>query len=187
MIVPAFPLPWRSFFFLLLIFSLAGVACNTMPREDKRVGELQKEVARLSEENKNLEQSLKQLRQEFEEERDRRPVVQTQSAPSPQRMTLEQMKIGVQPVLEEVIRKIKASADTPKKGKQFGMRVEYDLPHAVFGLVQNHDARLPYSAKVIVGYKKYLESQKESRAYSDGSQEFHFVYRDQKWVYLESQ
>lgn len=187
MIVPVLPLPRRIFSSLMLILALLAVACSKMPREDTRISQLQKEVARLSEENKKLEQSLQRLRQEVEEEHNRSPIVQTQSSPAPQRMTLEQMKTGVLPVLQEVIRKIKMSSDTPKKGDGFGMRIEYDIPHAVYGLVQNRDPRALYSARVIVGYKKYLESKKESRAYSDGSQAFHFVFREQKWIYQESQ
>lgn len=168
----------------LFVFSLSLllISCAGNEREDPRVARLEKEVARLSEENKRLQQSIEELQTR---EASVEPV-QTQAA---QRipMTVERMKAGVTPVLEEVIQKFKETSDTPKRGDGFGMRTEYDVGHAVFGLVQSRDAGAPYTARVIVKFEKFLESNKESRSYGSGSQEFRFVYRNQKWVYQKPQ
>lgn len=168
--------------FLLLLF----LSCNKMSQDDARISQLQKDVVRLSEQNKQLEQTLTDLRRDLEEVKARPPVAMAQPSTAPQKppMTVERMKMGVEPVLEEIVRKIKASSDTPKKGEQYGMRIEFDLKHAVYGLVQSKDSKAPYAARVIVGYEKFLESQKESRSMSSGSEQFDFVYRDPKWVYL---
>jgi hypothetical protein len=172
-----------------LLFVLLLTSCKTS-QDDPRIPELQKDVVRLSEQNKKLEESINELRRGLQESRENQqppPVQQAPAAPPRPVMTLERMKMGVEPVLEEVIRKIKVSSDTPKKGEQYGMRIEYDLKHAVYGLVQSKDRRAPYAARVIVSYQRFLESQKESREYGSGSQEFFFVYRDPKWVYQERQ
>lgn len=169
----------------ILLLLLLTLSCNKMSRDDPRISELQKDVTRLSEQNKQLSQSLSDLRRELEEVKARPPVAVAQTSTVPQKppMTVERMKMGVEPLLEEIVRKIKASSDTPKKGDQYGMRIEFDLKHAVYGLVQSKDSKSPYAARVIVGYEKFLESQKESRSMSSGSEQFYFVYRDPKWVY----
>lgn len=177
------------FFLFILFLPLLLLSCEKKTQEDPRIAQLQKDVARLSEENKQLEQSLGELRDELEQSQTQQviPAPQTAQAPSPPAMTVDRMKAGVQPVLEEVIRKVKEASDTPRKGTQYGMRTEYDLQHAVFGLIQTRDRRAPYAARVIVKYEKYLESQIESHSYGSGSDEFYFVYRNGKWVHERRQ
>ena len=62
------------------------------------------------------------------------------------------------------------------------MRVEYDLKNAVYGLVKNDDQSAPYSAKVIVKFEKFLESDEVSRSYGNGSSTFVFAYRNKQWI-----
>ena len=184
-----YPLPSRmKFFFLFLCVSLLLFSCARKEREDPRIAQLEKDVARLSDENKQLEQSINELRAGLGRPQTQQTAPQAQTtAASRVPMTVERMKGGVTPVLEEMIQKIKQASDTPKRGDGYGMRTEYDVSHAVFGLVQSKDSSAPYTARVIVKYEKFLESNKESRSYGSGSQEFRFVYRNQKWVYQKPQ
>ncbi|HJZ12598.1 MAG TPA: hypothetical protein VJ521_10630, partial [Acidobacteriota bacterium] len=94
---------------------------------------------------------------------------------------------GVEPLLKDVISKLKLAAETPKSGTQFGMRVEYDLKKAVYGLVRNDDPAVPYAAKVIVRYEKFLESETLSRSYGSGTVQFLFAYTHNRWVLLNYQ
>lgn len=173
----------------ILCICIPFLSCGA--KDDPRISELQKDVVRLSEENKQQAQQIRQLQSDMQEAQTqmRAPAPAVQAAPAAARstMTVERLKQGVAPVLEEVLRKLKESSDTPKRGEGYGMRTEFDLQHAVYGLVQTKDPRAPYAARVIVTYEKFLESHKESRSFGSGSQEFNFVYRNQKWVYQEPQ
>ena len=96
-------------------------------------------------------------------------------------MTIERMKVELQPFLADLIVRIKGAAETPRKGTQFAMRQEYDLKKAIYGLVRTDDPVTPYQAKVIVPFEKYLESNSISRSYGTGSTTFIFVHRDGQW------
>jgi hypothetical protein len=65
------------------------------------------------------------------------------------------------------------------------MRMEYDVPAAVYGLITTGDPEIPYRAKVIVKYEKFLESEKKSGSYGAGSTTFLFALKKNRWV-LES-
>lgn len=106
---------------------------------------------------------------------------QTAPVPKEPEMTVDQMKRDLQPLLIDFIQKLKAAGETPRKGNQYGMRIEYDLTKAVYGLVKNDDADEPFRGKVIVPYKKFLESETDSRFYGDGTTQFFFTFQDRHW------
>ncbi|MCI0602041.1 hypothetical protein L0156_03440 [bacterium] len=167
----------RQIFFTLLIFSFL-FGCSQEKQKDPQMEQLQKDVKKLSDENQRLLKELQNLREELKPQS--QPVVpETKPAPRTE-MTLEQMKAEVEPVLKEAIGRIKKTAETPKKEKQYGMRIEYDLANAVYGL-QNNEG-YPPSAKVIVKYEKFLESDKDSRSYGSGSSTFVFAYHNRQWI-----
>jgi TolA-binding protein len=169
--------------FLFLIPVLCFGCGNSKPQQpDPQIVQLQNDVRKLSDDNQQLKQQVETLRQQ---------LTQSQTAISPQNvsqikpapiMTVEEMKEGVAPLLKEAIERIKKSSETPKSGNQFGMRMQYDLKHAVYGLVQTGDQTAPYSAKVIVKFEKFLESENSSKSYGNGSSTFLFSYRSGQWV-----
>jgi hypothetical protein len=168
----------RQIFFTVLIFALL-FACRQEKKEtDPQIEQLQKDIKNLSDENQRLLKELQQLREDWKQQT--QPVA-TEKKPVPrQEMTMDQMKAEVEPVLKEVIVRIKKTAETPRKDKQYGMRIEYDLENAVYGL-QNNEG-FPPSAKVIVKYEKFLESDKDSRSYGTGSSTFVFAYHNKQWI-----
>jgi cell division protein FtsL len=167
----------------LFIFSLVLLSCSKTVEKDSRVEKLQKEVQDLAQENKEQEAELHQLQTQIAELQTQRA---TQTAATrqqqPKQMTVEVMKREIKPVLDEAIRDVKKKAETPSKGSQFGMRVEYDLQKAFYGLIETGDQRVPYQAKVIVTFEKFLESERESKSYGKGSTMLLFSYRKNKWV-----
>jgi hypothetical protein len=169
-----------------LIFIPHFSACRK--EEDPRISQLQKDVRQLSEENRGLKEELQTMRQEMavaqRENAIVRPSPQTQTAPAkpaqPQ-MTVDRMKRELQPMLVDFIQKLKAAGDTPRKGNQYGMRIEYDLTKAIYGLVQNDDPDQPFTGKVIVPYRKFLESEMDSKSYGEGTTQFIFIFQDDHW------
>ena len=169
---------------LTVAVCLSLPSCTKKEASDPRVDQLQNEVAKLSGKNKKLQSDVLELQQKIEEleVRAATPVpVSTAQSQARIPMTAERMKAEVAPVLEAEIRKIKLASDTPRKGSAYGMRVEYDTKHAVYGLNQSKD-RKTYAARVVVKYEKILESETDSRTYDTGSQEFRFAYKNGKWV-----
>lgn len=172
----------RVFVSFLFLSFLSGLACRK-EEKDPRIEELQKDVRLLLQENEKLRKEVQSLHVEKE-----KPVV-PQTAPEeiagtvtkPDEMTVEKMKLEIEPSLLDLINRIKSAAETPKKGIQFGMRQEYNLKKAVYGLVRTDDPVTPYQAKVIVPYEKYLESDSVSRSYGAGSTTFIFVNRGGQW------
>jgi len=166
----------------LLTFSLFASACRK-EEKDPRIEEVQKDVRLLLQENQKLRQEVQSLHHDMEN----RSPVQTAtaeapgSAPKQDEMTVEKMKVELQPSLLDLINRIKSTAETPAKGTQFGLRQEYNLKKAVYGLVRTDDPITPYQAKVIVPYEKYLESDSVSRSYGTGSTTFIFVHRGGQW------
>jgi len=109
---------------------------------------------------------------------------QTTEARALPEMTVDQMKVDLQPLLKDVIQKIKDSSESEGRGDQFHMRVEYDLKRAIYGLVRNEDPLMPYWGKVIVRYEKFLESDSYSRSYGSGSVQLLFAYTNNRWVLI---
>ena len=148
---------------------------------DPEISKLQEDVHRLAQENEKLLDEIKAMRRELTEQREKENQA-AQTKPAEREMTVDRMKLEVQPVLQETIHQLKAVTDTPRKGKQFGMRTEYDLKRAVFGLVRSDDPRTPYFAKVVVRYERFLESENESKSYGFGTINFLFAYRNGHWL-----
>ncbi len=171
-----------SFFFLVILF-LFIAACRK-EEKDPRIEEMQKDVRLLLQENAKLRQEVQSLHKELEKQM----PAQTAPAELPgavtkqDDMTVEKMKVELQPSLLDIINRIKNAAETPKDGTQFGLRQEYNLKKAVYGLVRTGDAATPYQAKVIVPYEKFLESDSVSRSYGTGSTTFIFVHRRGQWL-----
>lgn len=171
-----------SYILLLLTFIVLTVSCSKAPEKDPRIEKLQDEVKKLAEQNKELESEIKQLQsQSNERERERGlPAEQMQEAET--KMTVERMKKEIKPALDKAIQELKQSAETPRKGTQYGMRVEYDLKKAFYGLIETGDERVPYQAKVIVTFERFLESEEESKSYGNGSTMLLFSYRHNRWL-----
>ena len=172
----------RQIFFLLLILFSVHAGCTEKPNNDSQIAELQKEVKQLTEDNRKLLKEVQSLREEINLWR---TDVTPATAPEPQtepveQMTVDRMKAGVEPLLKEVIEKLKKTAETPRKDRQYGMRIEYDLKNAVYGLNNQNGP----SAKVIVKYEKFLESGQDSRSIGVGNSTFMFAYQVDRWVLL---
>lgn len=163
------------------------ISCNKQPTEDPRVPKLQQEVQSLNAKTEQLNQQVQQLQQQITDLQTR-ALEQTQSRTAAdsnraEEMSVSRMKREVEPLLTKMIDQFKAETDTESKGNQFGMRVEYDLKHAVYGLSRTQNEAAPYLAKVIVPYQKFVSSSKESRSYGTATREFVFLNTKGKWIY----
>jgi regulator of replication initiation timing len=173
----------RQIFLTLLIFTFFICCGQSQKEKDPQIVQLQKDVSRLSEENQRLTNEVQSLRTQLQSNESAPvPTEIPKEQPSAESMTVEQMKQEVAPLLKDTIQKIKIESESAKNGKQFGMRAEYDLKNAVYGLVKNDDESAPYSAKVIVKFEKFLESDHVSRSYGNGSSTFVFAYRNKQWI-----
>jgi cell division septum initiation protein DivIVA len=166
---------------LIVLSFLVSVSCSKSVEKDPRVEKLQNEVQALAQQNKELQTEIRQLQTQVQELKDQQ-VTKAQTQQQGQKMTVDMMKREIRPALEEAIQDIRKKAETPRSGTQFGMRVEYDLKNAFYGLIETGDERSPYQAKVIVTFEKFLESEKESKSYGKGSTMLVFSYRKRKWV-----
>jgi regulator of replication initiation timing len=160
--------------------------CTQAPEKDPRVEKLQNDVQKLAEQNQKLQSEVDRLQTRLNESQSQpaTPPVQTQQAIK--KMTVDRMKIEIKPALDKAIVDLKKSAETPRKGDQFGMRVEYDLKKAFYGLIETGNEKVPYQAKVIIQFEKFLESGKESKSYGKGSTMLMFAYRNNRWELLSS-
>jgi hypothetical protein len=179
---PDFPHPPMRFSSSLILSFLVLVSCSKTVERDPRVEKLQNEVQRLAQQNKDLQNEIRQMQTQVQELKDQQVTRATQTQQQGQKMTVDMMKREIRPALEEAIQDIRKKAETPRKGTQFGMRVEYDLKNAFYGLIETGDERSPYQAKVIVTFEKFLESETESKSYGKGSTMLMFSYRKRKWV-----
>ena len=170
-------------FLFLLIVSFLTPACRSEKAEkDSQISELQKDVKQLSDENRELLKEVQALRDEIKPPQTEAVPVPAEPEPEPaMEITIEQVKTEVGPLLAEVIDKIKQTAETPRRERQYGMRIEYDLKNAVYGLMNSQQGSEP-AAKVIVKYEKFLESASDSRAYGTGNSIFVFAYQNDRWV-----
>jgi len=168
--------------FLISALALSIGCGQSKPQQDPQLDQLRTDIRKLSEENQHLLKEIQALRKEREEKMAAAPQTSTSGQLPAQAMTLEQMKKEVSPILKDTIEKIKEASESSKNGKQFGMRVEYDLKNAVYGLVKTENDLAPYHAKVIVKFEKFLESRDFSRSYGNGSSTFVFAYRSGQWI-----
>ena len=161
-------------------------SCTKAPEKDPRVEKLQNDVQKLAEQNKKLQSEVKGLQSQLNESQSQPvlPAAQTQQAVS--KMTVDRMKKEIRPALDKAILDLKKSAETPRKGDHFGMRVEYNLQKAFYGLIETGNTWTPYHAKVIVTFEKFLESETESKSYGKGSTMLMFAYRNNHWELLSS-
>jgi len=170
-------------FFVLCIL----VSCNKQPTEDPRLPKLEQQVQSLNAKTEQLNQQLQQLQQQIaevqtrtaEQAEARNAVVDANRADE---MSVSRMKREVEPLLTKIVDQFKAETDTASKGDQYGMRMEYDLKHAVYGLSRTQNEAMPYQAKVIVPYQKFVSSSKESISFGGATHEFVFVYTKGKWI-----
>jgi hypothetical protein len=171
---------------LLMLLVVTYISCTKAPEKDPRVEKLQNDVQKLAEQNKKLQSEVERLQTQVSESQSQPvlPTAQTQEAVK--KMTVDRMKIEIRPALDKAIQEIKKSAETPRKGSQFGMRVEYDLKKAFYGLIETGNAWTPYHAKVIVTFEKFLESGNESKSYGKGSTMLMFAYRNNHWELISS-
>jgi TolA-binding protein len=179
--------PAKSILFLAAVV-LSAISCqrNVSQQPDPRVQKLEQEVRRLNEENQKLEDQIQDLQTRMQTHIDVQTMPSIPEKEKKSQMTVQILKQQIAPALKEAISKSKKQLETPKRGSQFGMRMEYDLPAAVYGLITTGDPEIPYRAKVIVKFEKFLESEKKSDSYGSGSTTFLFALRKNRWV-LESQ
>jgi hypothetical protein len=172
---------------LLIVFLVVTYfSCTKAPEKDPRVEKLQNDVQKLAEQNKKLQSEVQRLQTQLTESQSQPALPPVQTEPAVKRMTVDRMKIEIKPALDKAIQDLKKSAETPRKGNQFGMRVEYDLKKAFYGLIETGNQRVPYQAKVIVTFEKFLESGTESKSYGKGSTMLMFAYRNNHWELISS-
>jgi len=168
--------------FLFSILAISIGCGNSKPQQsDPQMIQLQNDVRKLAEDNQRLKTEIETLRLQVAQSQPALQSAGSETKPA-ETITIEMMKKEVAPALKDAIDRIKQESETPKSGNQFGMRMEYDLKHAVYGLVQNQDETAAYSAKVIVKFEKFLESGHTSKSYGNGSTTFSFSYRGGQWV-----
>jgi hypothetical protein len=171
---------------ILLSFPLLLLCCNKPAPPDPRIDQLQKDVSRLADQNQQMESEIRVLRQELEEQKAytaaREAQTQTQSGKQQPRMTVERAKVELDPVLKAGIARVRKQWETPPKGDSFGMRVNFDLSRAIYGLIRTEDRTIPYRVKVIVPFEKFLESENKSKSYGAGSTTFLFGLTKKGWV-----
>ena len=186
---PQFPSQTMTSRLPLLLYAVLLLSLQQCQKqEDPRIQNLQKDVTRLKEENQRLQNKVEdlQIRLNAQSRPQSVPSKQPEKAAVPE-MTVEMMKKQIEPLLQEVIKKAKPVSDPSEKSNQFRMRVEYDLKSPIYGLVRNEDPTIPYWAKVIVRYEKFLESSSVSRSYGTGSIQFLFAYTNDRWVLINYQ
>ena len=171
----------QIFLFLILAFYL-GCGNQRPQQSDPQINQLKNDIRKLSDDNQRLKQEIDSLRVQLNQKTAESSPTQPSQTQAIERMTLDEMKRQVAPALKDTIDRIKKASETPRSGDQFGMRMEFDVKHAVYGLVQTEDATAPYSAKVIVKFEKFLESGSSSKSYGSGSSTFIFSYRAGQWV-----
>ena len=173
----------RQTFLILFALSLL-LSCRQQTKgKDPQIDQLQRDFKQLSSENQRLLKEVQTLREEMRQRQAPHSAPESQTAQqTTELMSVDQMKKEVGLILKDAIERIKKSSETPKGENKFGMRVEYDLKNAVYGLVNNNDPSAPYSAKVIVKFEKFLESGNVSRSYGNGSSTFVFAYRNKQWI-----
>ncbi len=168
----------------LLVIPISCKQEKPLPNEkDVKIEELRKDVDRLSRETQEIRKEILDLKDQMAQQQALQTRSAAASSASKSEMNIERVKREVAPVLQEVIHKLKKETDTPKQGSQFGMRTEYDTKRAVYGLIRSENPAIPYLARVIVSYQKYLESVKETRAISNGTTRFLFAYRKGRWTF----
>jgi hypothetical protein len=179
----------KRIIFLTVAFLPSIFSCEekTSRQPDLKVQRLEQEVNRLTDENRRLEEQMQALQTQMQAQLDAQTIPSTPVRPQKTEMTVEKLKQQIAPFLKEAIVKMKKVSETPKKGKQFGMRMEYDTPAAVYGLITTGDPEIPYRAKIIVKYEKFLESEKKSASYGSGSTTFLFALKKNRWVLENSQ
>jgi cell division protein FtsB len=152
--------------------------------KDAKIQQLRQDVDRLSVQTQKLREEIVKLQDRVaQNEALQTKAFAERNSSSSSEMNVDRVKREVGPLLSIEIQKLKKSSDTPKHGTQFGMRTEYDTKKAVYGLVRNDNPAIPYLARVIVPYEKFLESDKGSRSMSKGSTKFLFAYRKNKWTF----
>jgi vacuolar-type H+-ATPase subunit I/STV1 len=171
---------------LLTLLVVTCFACSRVPEKDQRVEKLENDVQKLAEQNKKLQSEVEHLQTQLSESQTQPASPTVQSQPAAKKMTVDRMKIEIRPALDKAIQDLKKSAETPREGNQFGMRVEYDLKKAFYGLIETGNDRVPYQAKVIVTFEKFLESETDSKSYGKGSTMLMFAYRNNRWELLSS-
>jgi chromosome segregation ATPase len=161
-------------------------SCSKAPEKDPRVEKLQSDVQKLAEQNKKLQSEVERLQTQLTESQSQPAVLPVQTPEAVKKMTVDRMKVEIRPALDKAILDLKKSAETPRQGNQFGMRVEYDLKKAFYGLIETGNERVPYQAKVIVTFEKFLESGTESKSYGKGSTMLMFAFRNNRWELISS-
>ena len=173
---------------IIFAFLFSLIACKqerpAPDNRDVRIQQLEKQVSDLSGDIQSLHNQISMLQEQVSQMQ----ATQTRAAAaaassSRSEMNVERVKQEVGPLLVDAIEKVKKETDTAKKGSQFGMRTEYDPKRAVYGLVRSDNPEVPYFARVIVSYQKFLESSKESKQMSSGTTRFLFAYRKGRWTF----
>jgi alanyl-tRNA synthetase len=171
---------------LSAILMVTYISCTKTSEKDPRVEKLQNDVQKLADQNKKLQSEVERLQTQLTESQSQPALPSVETQPAAKKMTVDRMKIEIRPALDKAIQDLKKSAETPRKGNQFGMRVEYNLNKAFYGLIETGNERVPYQAKVIVTFEKFLESGSESKSYGKGSTMLMFAYRNNHWELISS-
>lgn len=178
-----------------LIVALS-VFASCRQQKDPEIAQLRDEVGRLSKENQQLKEQVDTLSNQLQEqqtqvsdlmEKQPKPAVAAPpDEPKPQGMTVDRARAELTPSLSAMIEKLKDERDTATAQGGYGMRTEYYLKSAVFGLIRSSEPGTSYLVKVLVPCEKFVVSESGSKSYGRDTQRFLFAYRKQKWVLLSN-
>ena len=187
----------RNICVALLVGLCAFVQSACRQDKDPEVAKLHEDVDRLSKENQQLKQQMDSLSSQVQEqqtqlsdwtEKQSKPPAQPDvpEEPKPQPMTVDRARAELMPVPAGMVKRNEDQRNTAVASGAYGMRTEYNLKSAVFGLIRNSEPGTPYLVKVLVPYEKYVVSESGSKSYGKDTERFLFAYRKQKWILLSN-
>jgi hypothetical protein len=180
---------------LLALSVFASAGCRQ--QKDPEIAQLRDEVGRLSKENQQFKEQVDSLSSRIKEQQTQisellvakqpKPAVTAApDEPKPQGMSVDRARAELTPLLSAMIKELKDERDTATATGGFGMRTEYYLRSAVYGLIRSTDPGTSYLVKVLVPSEKFVVSQTGSKSYGKDTERFLFAYRKQKWVLLSN-
>ncbi len=87
-------------------------------------------------------------------------------------MSVDRARAELAPLLSAMVEKLKDERDTTNATSGFGMRTEYYLKAAVFGLIRSSEPGTSYLVKVLVPYEKFVVSSTGSKSYGKDTERF---------------
>lgn len=187
---------------VVCIALLAGlsvfVPAGCRRQADPETARMRDDIGRLSKENQQLKNQIDSLSNQLRQQQTQiSDLVEKQPKPAPAQpfpeepktqaaMSVDRARAELAPLLSAMVEKLKDDRDTTNATSGFGMRTEYYLKAAVFGLIRSSEPGTSYLVKVLVPYEKFVVSTTGSKSYGKDTERFLFAYRKQKWVLLSN-